>query len=61
MTVENSYETHGQSIDIFALKNMGWLDSQQFDHLNNGNSFNILNDAELVARINKIVATNGKQ
>jgi len=26
LAVENSYEIHGQTIDIFALKNMGWQD-----------------------------------
>jgi len=45
---------------IFALKNMEWKDSQTFDHLNNGNSFNTISDAELVARINKLIEA-GKQ
>jgi len=45
---------------IFALKNMEWKDSQQFDHLNNGNSFNTISDAELVARVNKLIEA-GKQ
>jgi len=29
LVVENSYETAGQTIDIFALKNMGWVDRQE--------------------------------
>jgi len=29
LTVENSYECNGQTIDIFALKNMGWKDQTQ--------------------------------
>jgi len=31
LAVENSYENHGQTIDIFALKNMGWADKQQLE------------------------------
>jgi len=26
LLIENSYEQHGQAIDIFALKNLGWVD-----------------------------------
>jgi len=29
--IENSYEEHGQTIDIFALKNMGWKDKQEVE------------------------------
>lgn len=29
--IENSYEQHGQTIDIFALKNMGWKDKQEVE------------------------------
>lgn len=29
LAVENSYETSGQTIDIFALKNMGWKDKSE--------------------------------
>lgn len=32
LAVENSYEIGGQTIDIFALKNMGWKDKQEIDH-----------------------------
>lgn len=31
LAVENSYELSGQTIDIFALKNMGWSDKTQQD------------------------------
>lgn len=31
LVVENSYELSGQTIDIFALKNMGWKDKQEMD------------------------------
>ena len=31
LAVENSYELSGQSIDIFALKNMGWKDKVEQD------------------------------
>lgn len=31
LAVENSYELSGQTIDIFALKNMGWRDKQEID------------------------------
>jgi hypothetical protein len=55
LAVENSYETHGQTIDIFALKNMGWKDEQHFDHTTNGKAFNNLTDNELISRINKLL------
>lgn len=32
LVVENSYELNGQTIDIFALKNMGWKDTQEIKH-----------------------------
>jgi hypothetical protein len=34
LAVEHSYETHGQTIDIFALKNMGWVDRQELTGAN---------------------------
>lgn len=32
LTVENAYEIRGQTMDIFALKNMGWVDKQEHEH-----------------------------
>lgn len=32
LAVENSYELSGQTIDIFALKNMGWKDKTETEH-----------------------------
>lgn len=32
LAVENSYENNGQTIDIFALKNMGWKDKSEIEH-----------------------------
>lgn len=32
LAVENSYELNGQTIDIFALKNMGWKDKSDVEH-----------------------------
>lgn len=32
LAVEHSYETSGQTIDIFCLKNMGWKDKTEIDH-----------------------------
>lgn len=32
LAVENSYEKGGQTIDIFALKNMGWKDKSEVDN-----------------------------
>ena len=32
LCVENSYELNGGTIDIFALKNMGWKDTQEIKH-----------------------------
>jgi hypothetical protein len=34
LAVENSYELSGTAFDIFALKNMGWKDRSEIDHLN---------------------------
>jgi hypothetical protein len=31
LAVENSYEMHGETIDVFALKNMGWSDRLNLD------------------------------
>jgi hypothetical protein len=41
LAVENSYELSGGTIDIFALKNMGWSDKQEFDHTTGGQPFQI--------------------
>lgn len=35
LAVENSYETNGQTIDIFALKNMGWKDKSEMGFTDN--------------------------
>jgi hypothetical protein len=35
LAVENGYELAGQSIDIFALKNMGWKDKTEVDQNTN--------------------------
>jgi hypothetical protein len=32
LAVENGYESSGQTIDIFALKNMGWSDKSTVEH-----------------------------
>jgi hypothetical protein len=45
---------------IFWLKNFGWKDAQTIDHTNNGNSFNTLTDAELVTRLNQLLAPREK-
>lgn len=31
LAIENAYESAGQTIDIFALKNLGWSDKQSID------------------------------
>lgn len=36
LAVENGYEQSGQAFDIFALKNMGWVDKQEIDQTNRG-------------------------
>lgn len=36
LAVEHSYEMSGQTIDIFALKNMGWIDRSEIDHTTAG-------------------------
>jgi hypothetical protein len=46
---------------IFWLKNFGWKDTQQMDLTNNGNSFNTLSDAELVNRLNQLLASGEKK
>ncbi len=46
---------------IFWLKNFGWKDTQEIDHLNNGNSFNSLTDAELVTRLGKLLEPGKKE
>jgi hypothetical protein len=42
---------------IFWLKNFGWKDTQQIDHTNAGSAFNNLTDAELISRIDKLIAS----
>jgi hypothetical protein len=37
LAVENSYELSGQTIDIFALKNMGWKDKTEVESNNTHN------------------------
>lgn len=37
LVVENSYELNGQTIDIFALKNMGWKDKTEIEQTGNQN------------------------
>ncbi len=41
LAVENSYEGNGQTIDIFALKNMGWVDRQEVDQTIKVNTFDV--------------------
>jgi len=36
LMVENSYELGGNTIDIFALKNMGWKDKTETDNTHRG-------------------------
>lgn len=61
LAVENAYETRGQAIDIFGLKNLGWKDTSQIDHTNAGNPFSNLSDDELINRINKLLASGKKE
>lgn len=42
LAVENSYELSGQTIDIFALKNMGWKDKTETDMNLKGNPIQII-------------------
>ena len=37
LAIENSYELSGQTIDIFALKNMGWKDKTEVESNNTHN------------------------
>lgn len=64
LRIEQMYEQNltfsNATGSIFALKNMGWIDSQTLDHKNNGESFNNISDAELIDRITKL-ATSGKE
>lgn len=46
LTVMNSYELSGQTIDIFALKNMGWKDKQEQEITHKGNSLVFNNISE---------------
>jgi len=36
LVVENSYESNGNTIDIFALKNMGWIDKLEVKNEHSG-------------------------
>lgn len=45
LAVENSYELSGQTIDIFALKNMGWRDKTETDLNHSGNIAIIFEEA----------------
>jgi hypothetical protein len=64
LRIEQKYEQNlsfgNPTGSIFALKNLGWIDSQTFDHKNNGGSFNNLSDAELIARIDKLIKAGDK-
>jgi len=40
LTVENSYEEHGGTIDIFALKQMGWKDRTEIEQTNKNFNMN---------------------
>jgi hypothetical protein len=60
LTVENSYETTGGTIDIFALKQLGWADKQEIEHSGEINSNladlstdELLKRAEAIKLINK--------
>ena len=63
--IEMEYEEQlqiGNTIGaIFALKNMGWKDAQEIDHLNNGNSFDNLSDDELIRIAAKIIHPKAKK
>jgi hypothetical protein len=64
MRIENAYEQHlhgpGCVGSIFALKNFDWTDKQEIDHKNNGDSFNNISDAELLAIASKLVESKSK-
>jgi hypothetical protein len=65
MKIENAYEQrlHGPGCggSIFALKNFDWKDKQEIDHKNNGDSFNNLSDAELLAIAAKLTNPETKE
>ena len=64
LVVENSYELSGGTIDIFALKNMGWSDKQEVDHTTKGESLNDvsqLSTEELVDRAKAISKLKGDE
>jgi hypothetical protein len=42
-------------------RELGLKDTQEIDHLNNGNSFNSLTDAELVTRLGKLLEPGKKE
>jgi hypothetical protein len=42
-------------------RELGLKDTQEIDHLNNGNSFNTLTDAELVTRLGKLLEPGTKE
>lgn len=51
LTVENSYETSATTFDMFALKNMGWIDKREID--------NKSSDGSMATKPN-ITVTSGK-
>lgn len=53
LAVENSYELSGQTIDIFALKNMGWKDKSESDINHSGSIAIILEEAPNCEPINE--------
>jgi len=65
LRIESVYEQNlhsgNPSGSIFALKNFGWKDTQEIDHLNNGNSFESLTDAELIAIASRIIDAKAKK
>ena len=62
MIIENRYEealSHNSPTGaIFALKNMGWQDKSMIDHTTKDESLNTLSDADIIARINRIVKSS---
>jgi hypothetical protein len=59
LTVEHSYEMTGNTIDIFALKQMGWTDKQELQHSGEINSnLSSLSTEELLKRAEAIKTIN---
>lgn len=60
LAVEHHYEVRGNTIDIFALKNMGWKDSQAIDHSGiPPASINIIVDSKETGETFKKIADGG--